>query len=91
MPAESQNTTANPAARVVSASSPGGTGSMMGGTGMAGGAGQRSGVSDGSHQSPVFLHTTDQGDEIVGDLGTVAPPVIGETDPTADPDIELRI
>lgn len=47
----------------------------------------------GSHTSAAFLHTTDQGGEIVGDLGTASPAVIG--DPTAhlddDPDIKLRI
>jgi hypothetical protein len=69
----------------------GGAGVMGGGggAGMGGaGAGQKN---SGSHTSAAFLHTTDQGDEIVGDLGTVAPPVIGEADPGDPPDVELRI
>ena len=65
------------------------------GAGMMGGApmapfGARAG-SEGSHTSASFLHTTDQGGEIVGDLGTAAPPVLGEADPNERPDVELRI
>ena len=60
----------------------------MGGAPM--GAGARAGAGR-SHIAAAFLHTSDQGDEIVGDLGTVAPAVIGHTDPVASPDIELRI
>jgi hypothetical protein len=45
---------------------------------MAHGAGGRPG---GHHTAPAFLHTTDHGDEILGDLGTAAPPVIGEAEP----------
>jgi hypothetical protein len=60
----------------------------MGGAPM--GAGARAGAGR-SHSAAAFLHTSDQGDEIVGDLGTVAPAVIGHTDPVASPDIELRI
>lgn len=64
---------------------------MMGGAPMAG-AGQRgAGAGSGDHTASTFLHTTDQGGEIVGDLGNVAPPVIGADDPNADVDIDLRI
>jgi uncharacterized protein YukE len=63
-----------------------GGGGMMGGAPMHGG---KAGVS--GHDAPSFLHTSDQGGEIVGDLGNVAPPVIGEADPHEMPDIELRI
>ena len=69
-----------------------GGGGMMGGGGMAPGAGAGRAGADGSgHNAATFLHTSDQGDEIVGDLGNVAPPVIGEVDPHDSPDIELRI
>jgi len=44
-----------------------------------------------SHTAASFLHTTDQGGEIVGDLGNAAPPVLGEADPNEPPDVELRI
>lgn len=47
--------------------------------------------SSNNHTSASFLHTTDQGSEIVGDLGTAAPPVLGEADPYQTPDVELRI
>jgi hypothetical protein len=40
-------------------------------------------VGSGGHSAPAFLQTTDHGDEIVGDLGTAAPPVIGETEQIA--------
>jgi hypothetical protein len=63
-------------------------GGPMGGA--MGGAGARSST-NGSHTAASFLHTTDQGDELVGDLGSVAPPVIGGTEAAASPDIELRI
>ena len=66
---------------------------MGGGAGMMGaghGAG-KAGVDGSGHNAAAFLHTSDQGDEIVGDLGNVAPPVIGEIDPNDSPDIELRI
>lgn len=70
-------------------------GAGVGGSPMMGGApmaphGARAG-SDGNYSSPSFLHTTDQGDEIVGDLGNVAPPVLGESDPHESPDVKLRI
>lgn len=61
---------------------------MMGGAPMA--AGGKAGI-DGRHSAASFLHTSDQGDEIVGDLGNVAPPVIGQPEANHSPDIELRI
>ena len=64
----------------------------MGGSGMMGaplaGAGNATG---GAHTAASYLHTSDQGGKVVKDLGTVAPPVIGEADPNDAPDIELRI
>lgn len=52
---------------------------MMGGAPFAPmGAGAR--MAGGDHSVPDFLHTTDHGEEIVGDLGAASPPVIGETD-----------
>jgi hypothetical protein len=54
-------------------------------------AGQGAQNSSNSHTAASFLHTTDQGGEIVGDLGTAAPPVLGEADPNEPPDVELRI
>jgi uncharacterized protein YukE len=62
---------------------------MMGGAPMAG-HGARAG-SDGNYSSPSFLHTTDQGDEIVGNAGSAVPPVLGESDPHESPDVKLRI
>jgi hypothetical protein len=47
--------------------------------------------SNNTHAAASFLHTTDQGGEIIGDLGTAAPPVLGEADPNEPPDVELRI
>ena len=68
----------------------GGAGMM--GAPMAPMAGQgANGSSNNSHTAAAFLHTTDQGGEIVGDLGTAAPPVLGEADPSEPPDVELRI
>jgi hypothetical protein len=67
-------------------------GGMMGGAGAAGHGGKAG--ANNSHTSASFLHTTDQGGEIVGDLGHASPPVIGETatDLTDDsPDVQLRI
>jgi hypothetical protein len=55
------------------------------------GAGHGANTSSNSHTAAAFLHTTDQGGEIVGDLGTAAPPVLGEADPNEPPDVELRI
>ncbi len=68
----------------------------MGGAGMMGGAagahGGKAGAG-GNHTAASFLHTTDQGGEIVGDLGHASPAVIGDTtiDPDDSPDIKLRI
>ena len=68
----------------------------VGGPGMMGApyapmAGQGGNASSNSHTAASFLHTTDQGGEIVGDLGNAAPPVLGEADPNEPPDVELRI
>jgi hypothetical protein len=47
--------------------------------GMGGGAGRGGrGEEDGEHRSASYLVNADNGNEIVGDLGKVAPPVIGE-------------
>lgn len=69
----------------------GGAGMMPGAAGY-GGQGGKAGAS-GSHSAASFLHTTDQGGEIVGDLGHASPAVIGDTtiDPDDSPDIKLRI
>jgi hypothetical protein len=56
-------------------------GGPMGGAGKAG--------SDGRYSAASFLHTSN--DQIVGDLGGAAPPVIGQADPSTRPDVELRI
>jgi hypothetical protein len=69
----------------------GGTGMMGGGAPMGPMAGQGANNSSNSHTAAAFLHTTDQGGEIVGDLGTAAPPMLGEADPSEPPDVELRI
>ncbi|MDT5225561.1 MAG: hypothetical protein QOG19_2968 [Mycobacterium sp.] len=68
-----------------------GAGMMAPGAGY-GGQGGKAGAS-GNHTAAAFLHTTDQGGEIVGDLGHATPPVIGDsaTDPDDSPDIKLRI
>ncbi|MEE6178385.1 hypothetical protein [Mycobacterium sp. 050134] len=79
-----------PAAIATDAAAPAAMGGapIMGGAPM--GLGARAGASK-SHSAAAFLHTSDQGDEIVGDLGSVAPSVIGELDTVTGPDIELRI
>ncbi|MBA0047883.1 hypothetical protein [Mycobacteroides sp. LB1] len=69
------------------------------GVGMAGGpagggmgmmpAGASRANASGGHSSPDFLHTTGQGDEIVGDLGTVAPPVLGAAESAEPQEISL--
>ncbi|WP_155948478.1 hypothetical protein [Mycobacterium sp. URHB0044] len=69
----------------------GGAGMMGGGAPYGPMAGQGANGSSNTHTAAAFLHTTDQGGAIVGDLGTAAPPVLGEADPTEPPDIELRI
>jgi hypothetical protein len=70
-------------------STPGLGGAPMMGAGPLG-LGARGG-SRGGHSAASFLHTSDQGGEIVGDLGNVGPPVIGELATRQDQDIELRI
>jgi hypothetical protein len=59
----------------------------MGGGGPMGSAGKAG--ADGRYSAASFLHTSN--DQIVGDLGGAAPPVIGQADPTTRPDVELRI
>jgi hypothetical protein len=76
---------------------PSGGAAGVGGPGMMGApyapmaSGQGANASSNSHSAASFLHTTDQGGEIVGDLGNAAPPVLGEADPNEPPDVELRI
>ncbi|WP_101951160.1 hypothetical protein [Mycobacterium sp. 3519A] len=61
---------------------------MMGGMPM----GQRGAGNNGkNHNAAAFLHTADQGDEIVGDPGEAGTAVIGEVDPRVRPDIGLRL
>jgi hypothetical protein len=78
--------------RAASVGGMGGAGGMMGGGAPYGPmAGQGANNSSHNHTAAAFLHTSDQGGEIVGDLGTAAPPVLGEADPNESPDVELRI
>lgn len=65
------------------------TGAGMTGAPLAGAAHANSAGS--SHTAASYLHTSDQGGKVVRDRSTVAPPVIGEADPSDTPDIELRI
>ncbi|OBF30227.1 hypothetical protein A5724_23680 [Mycobacterium sp. ACS1612] len=58
------------------------TGGPMGGAGKAGAA-------DGRHNPAAFLHTSN--DQLVGDLGNAAPPVLGQIDPAERSDMDLRI
>lgn len=93
MPTTESTNAVQGAVKPASVSGAGMGGGGMGGAGMMGaghGAG-KAGVDGSGHNAAAFLHTSDQGDEIVGDLGNVAPPVIGEIDPNDSPDIELRI
>lgn len=76
-------TSANSGVAAAGAGAPMGGGAPMGHQGKAGIAG--------GHNAADFLHTSDQGGEIVGDLGTVAPSVIGEKDPLDSPNVGLRI
>ena len=78
-----QATSTGVGASAAGAGAPMGGGAPMGHSGKAGIAGD--------HSAADFLHTSDQGGEIVGDLGRVAPPVIGEKDPVNSPDVGLRI
>jgi hypothetical protein len=87
---ETASTTAQSA--TMRASTAGGSGGgMMGGAPYGPMAGQGANTSSNSHTAAAFLHTTDQGGEIVGDLGTAAPPVLGAAEPNEAPDVELRI
>ncbi|WP_156748047.1 hypothetical protein [Mycobacterium sp. 1465703.0] len=66
----------------------------MGGAPMMGGAPLARGGNGGvgrSHTVAAFLHTSDQGGDIVGELGNVAPPVIGVREAIPRPDIDLTI
>jgi hypothetical protein len=65
-----------------------------GGSSMLGGAPMSQAVKGGTdkgHNAASFLHTSDRGDEVVGNLGNVAPSVIGEVAASNTPDIDLRI
>jgi uncharacterized protein YukE len=87
---ETASTTAQSA--TMRAGTAGGSGGgMMGGAPYGPMAGQGANNSSNSHTAAAFLHTTDQGGEIVGDLGTAAPPVLGAAEPNEAPDVELRI
>jgi hypothetical protein len=87
-----QPETAAPQAQsTVRASAGGSAGAGMMGAPYAPMAGHGANSTSNSHTPAAFLHTTDQGGEIVGDLGTAAPPVLGEADPNEPPDVELRI
>lgn len=70
-------------------------GTTSAGAPMAGGAplGHHAGAgADGKHTAASYLHTANQGEQIVGRASSAAaPPVVGETVPSATPDIELRI
>jgi hypothetical protein len=87
---ETATTTTQSGLRAGSAAG-GSGGGMMGGAPYGPMAGQGAHNSSNSHTAASFLHTTDQGGQIVGDLGTAAPPVLGEADPNEPPDVELRI
>ncbi|GAS97976.1 uncharacterized protein RMCC_4941 [Mycolicibacterium canariasense] len=78
-----QATSARSGVAAAGAGAPMGGGAPMGHHGKAG--------IGGGHSAADFLHTSDQGGEIVGDLGSVAPPVIGEKDPLDSPEVGLRI
>jgi uncharacterized protein YukE len=93
MQPETASTTAQSAVRPAAVGTAGsaGSGMMGGGAPYAPMAGQGANNASNSHSAASFLHTTDQGGEIVGDLGNAAPPVLGEADPNEPPDVELRI
>jgi hypothetical protein len=68
--------------------------SAAGGAPVAGGApmGHHAGAgADGRHTAASYLHTADQGEQIVGRPGSVAPAVVGELPTDSAPDIDLRI
>ena len=78
-----QAASARPGGAASGAGAPMGGGAPMGHQGKAGMAL--------GHNAADFLHTSDQGGEILGDLAHVAPPVIGEKDPLDSPEVGLRI
>jgi hypothetical protein len=90
LPAATETTTAVTAASAKPAVAGAGAGMPMGAGAGAPMAHGKAGLATG-HNAADFLHTSDQGGEIVGDLGTAAPPVIGEKDPLDSPDSGLRI
>ncbi|MDF2825218.1 MAG: hypothetical protein K0R68_2626 [Mycobacterium sp.] len=75
-------------AQARSAGSAGAAGAPMGGAPM---GHQNKAGAVGGHSAAEYLHTSDQGSEIVGDLGSVAPRVSGEKDPLDSPVRGLRI
>lgn len=84
-----ETTVAAASPRVAAAGMPMAGGGMMGGAPLAG-AGHAASAG-GAHTAASFLHTSDQGGKLVGGRDTVAPPVIGEVEPSEISDIELRI
>ena len=91
LPAAAETTTAVEATSAKAGVAAAGAGAPMGGgAGAPMGHQGKAGIG-GGHSAADFLHTSDQGGEIVGDLGSVAPPVIGEKDPLDSPDVGLRI
>lgn len=60
----------------------------------AAGAARGAGAADEHHEIPDYLVTEDNGQQVVGEVGGVAPPVLGDDQPAAPapaPDIELRL
>ncbi|GAB3129280.1 hypothetical protein GCM10027289_11210 [Tsukamurella serpentis] len=80
-------------ARTVPASDPvsrGGTGMVP--MGAAGAAGARASAAD--HAVPDYLVTSDNGEQVLGELPLVGPQVVGDSAPAAEhepPDVELRL
>jgi WXG100 family type VII secretion target len=72
--ASNANVLQNPSGRMDGGGSARG---MYGAGGMMPGGGRSGGDHDGEHNTPGYLVTVDNGDELVGDLPLVAPPVIG--------------